>query len=440
MEIYVVQQRDTAAGIAERFGISTERLISDNSLAGADMLTEGQALLILQPETVHTLKSGETLFSVAAQYGTSVMQLYRNNPYLIGAEYIPQGSQIVVSYTDSPSQNAETSGFAYSFINRAVLEAALPYLTYLIIFGYGFKDDGSIITLDDGDMIDLAHRYDTAVLLSLSAINVDGSFGSGKIERLLTDIPFQNEVIDSFIAVIQQKGAQGLDIDMEYIPPNLREEFAAFAENAAEKLRPLGLILHIDLAPKTSSVQQGTLYEAHDYALLGAAADYVFLMTYEWGYTFGPPMAVAPLPNVRRVLEYALTEIPKEKIFLGIPNYGYDWRLPFERGVTAAVTLGNLTAVNLAIEKRSEILFDEQSQSPYFYYTANDGSEHVVWFEDVRSLRGKFELVQEKAILGCGYWNLMRPFPQNFLLLNSMFNIVKTFSAENDRQTGNNVV
>lgn len=440
MEIYVVQQRDTAAGIAERFGISTERLISDNSLSGPDMLTEGQALLILQPETVHTLRSGESLFSVAAQYGTSVMQLYRNNPYLIGAEYIPQGSQIVVSYTDSPSQNAETSGFAYSFINRAVLEAALPYLTYLIIFGYGFRDDGSIIVLDDGDMITLAHSYDTAVLLSLSAINVDGSFGSGKIERLLTDIPFQNEVIDSFIAVIQQKGAQGLDIDMEYIPPSLREEFAAFAENAAEKLRPLGLVLHIDLAPKTSSVQQGTLYEAHDYALLGAAADYVFLMTYEWGYKFGPPMAVAPLPNVRRVLEYALTEIPREKIFLGIPNYGYDWRLPFERGVTAAVTLGNLTAVNLAIEKRSGILFDEQSQSPYFYYTANDGSEHVVWFEDVRSLRGKFELVQEKAIRGCGYWNLMRPFPQNFLLLNSMFNIVKTFNAENDRQTGNNVV
>ena len=59
-------------------------------------------------------------------------------------------------------------------------------------------------------------------------------------------------------------------------------------------------------------------------------------------------MAVAPLPNVRRVLDYALTEIPADKIFLGIPNYGYNWKLPYERGVTAAVTLGNLTAVDLA--------------------------------------------------------------------------------------------
>ncbi|MDE5993703.1 MAG: hypothetical protein K2G87_11715 [Oscillospiraceae bacterium] len=54
----------------------------------------------------------------------------------------------------------------------------------------------------------------------------------------------------------------------------------------------------------------------------------------------------------------------------------------------------------------------------------------MVWFEDVRSLRGKFSLVSEKDILGCGYWNLMRPFPQNFLLLNSMFNIVKVYGTD----------
>ena len=45
-------------------------------------------------------------------------------------------------------------------------------------------------------------------------------------------------------------------------------------------------------------------------------------------------MAVAPLPNVRRVLDYAVTEIPPEKIYLGIPNYGYDWPLPFRPGET----------------------------------------------------------------------------------------------------------
>lgn len=286
MEIYVVQSGDTAAEIAERFGISLSRLISDNSLSAYGELAVGQALLILHPQVIHTFKQGESLFSVAEMYGTSVMQLYRNNPTLIGAEYIPEGTQITISFTDRPAAEAEISGFAYGYIKRDVLRAALPYLTYLIVFGYGFNEDGSIISVDDTEIIGIAHEYQTAVLLSLTSINQDGTFSSAKIERILTDIELQNRVIANLIEVIIQKNAQGLDIDMEYIPPNYREQFTAFAENAAAQLNAAGLKLHIDLAPKTSAEQTGTLYEAHDYASLGAAADMVFLMTYEWGYTY----------------------------------------------------------------------------------------------------------------------------------------------------------
>lgn len=429
LEIYTVQSGDTIFSIAEQFGVSLQRLISDNGIPASGQLAVGQALLILKPETVHTFSRGDTLFSIAQSYGTSVMQLYRNNPSLIGADYIPEGTQITVSFETSPTYDIQVSGFAYSYINRSVLEAALPYLTYIIVFGYGFNEDGSLIEVSDSDIIEMSHRYGVSVFLSLTTINNDGTFGSAKIEKLLTDMDFQDSVITALIEVILRKNAQGLDIDMEYIAPTLRVEFAAFVENVSSRLRPLGLETHVDLAPKTSPNQPGTLYESHDYGLLGSAADLVFLMTYEWGYTYGPPMAVAPLPSVRRVLDYALTEIPADKIFLGIPNYGYDWKLPYERGVTAAVTLGNLTAVNLAVGNGAEILFDESSQSPYFYYTDSEGTEHVVWFEDVRSLSGKFSLAAEKSLRGCGYWNLMRPFPQNFLLLNSMFNIIKVYSS-----------
>lgn len=86
------------------------------------------------------------------------------------------------------------------------------------------------------------------------------------------------------------------------------------------------------LAPKTSSEQKGLLYEGKDYSGLGQAANGVLLMTYEWGYTYGPPMAVAPINKVKEVLDYAITQIDTNKISLGIPNYGYDWPLPYERG------------------------------------------------------------------------------------------------------------
>lgn len=427
MDIYIIKQGDTVSEIAGKYGVSVQRLITDNSLSSDGQLVVGQALLILRPEVVHIFNNGETLFSVAAMYNTSVMQLFRNNPLLIGMEAVPVGTRIVIKYEDTPDKSIRTSGFAYDYINRDTLRAALPYLTYLILFGYGFNDDGSVIEPLDDEVIPIAHEFRTSVFLSLTSINQDGTFNSAKIERIVTDTEFQNIVLANLIEVIKRKNAQGLDIDMEYIPPQYRNEFTAFVSNASRQLHEAGLLLHVDLAPKSSDEQSGLLYEAHDYSALGAVADFVFLMTYEWGYAYGPPMAVAPFPNVQRVLEYALTEIDADKIFLGIPNYGYNWKLPFVRGESKAVTIGNVNAVRLALAKGSEILYDEQAQSPYFYYTDPEGTAHIVWFDDVRSMNEKYKLVSENQVLGCGYWNLMRPFRQNYLLLNSLFNIEKLY-------------
>ena len=148
----------------------------------------------------------------------------------------------------------------------------------------------------------------------------------------------------------------------------------------------------------------------------------MLLMTYEWGYTYGPPMAVAPLPNVRQVLDYAVTEIPREKIYLGIPNYGYDWPLPFRQGETKARSISNQEAVAIAAAQRADIAYDGTAQSPWFRYTAG-GTVHEVWFEDARSMSAKLRLIQEYGLRGAGYWNLMRPYPQGWTVLNALYDV-----------------
>lgn len=135
-------------------------------------------------------------------------------------------------------------------------------------------------------------------------------------------------------------------------------------------------------------------------------------------------MAVAPIHQVRRVVEYAVTQILPNKIDLGIPNYGYDWALPFERGITRATTLGNVQAVRIAIERGAVIEFDALFQSPFFHYREGD-VEHEVWFEDVRSLQRKFDLIKEFELRGCGYWQIMQWFRANWLLLYQQFYIRK---------------
>lgn len=425
MLIHIVEPGETAYGIAARYGVSPVRLLADNGLSASDTLTVGQALLVLIPAEVYTVQPGDTLYSIAAAADTSVLALVQNNPYLTDADMLRPGEELVLRYTGDKRRSVYITGYAYPYISRHVLYRALPYLSYLTIFGYGFTEDGALIGIDDMPLIEVARAFGAAPVLLLSSITESGNFNSARASRLFNDAALQATVLDNVLDTMREKGYAGLDIDFEYIDPADRKAFVAFVAAAVEKLSPYGYFVNTDLAPKTSAAQSGLLYEAHDYAALGAASDTLFLMTYEWGYTYGPPLAVAPIDRVRRVVDYAVSEIAPAKLLLGIPNYGYDWQLPYEKGVTAARSLGNAEAVALAARYGAEIEYDPVSAAPYFYYTDGEGNAHVVWFEDVRSMLASYDLMDTYDLRGAGYWNVMRSFAQNYALLASLYDIEK---------------
>lgn len=378
MEIYVVKPGDTIDGIAMKLGANAEQLIYDNQLVYPYELAVGQALFA----------AGER----------------RNATRALSA-----------------------GGYAYPFISSWVLEQTLPFLSELFVFSYGFTGEGELLPPAYGEddwMIAEAKNYGTRPILTLTPFGLDGTFNNRLIHSVVNNEEFKANLIQNLLNIMEEKGYQGVDIDFEYILAEDRDAFTAFVQEAAEIMRENGYRTSVALAPKTSSDQRGLLYEGKDYRALGEAADHVLLMTYEWGYTYGPPMAVAPLNQVRRVVEYALTQIPAEKIDLGIPNYGYDWPLPYVKGTTKATTINNVQAVRIAVENGAEIHFDDVAESPYFTYTEN-GVEHEVWFEDVRSLLAKFELIKEYGLRGCGYWQIMQWFRANWLLLKDQFYILK---------------
>lgn len=424
MVIYTVQPGDTLYNISQRFGVSPQRIITDNSISDPRNLPLGQNLLLLTPAVTYTVVQGDTLGSIAARYGVTVYVLLQNNPQLSMSFSLQVGQQLVISFTAGKRRRVSVNGYAYDYISPDILRQALPYLTYLTIFGYGFTPEGRLLPPDDGPLIVMAREYGAAPVMLLSSITEDGNFNSQRASLLFNDRALQDRVLLNILAVMDQKGYDGLDIDFEFIPAGDSEAYLGFLENAAEKLHSHGYFLHVDLAPKTSDAQQGLLYESHNYRAIGEIADSVLLMTYEWGYTYGPPMAVAPLNQVRRVVEYGASVIEPGKIQMGLPNYGYDWILPFERGITRATAIGNEYAVEIARRQGVPIQFDPTARSPYFNYS-RDGLEHIVWFEDVRSIEQKYDLMDEFELVGGGYWNLMKPFQQNWSFLAARYNILK---------------
>lgn len=147
-------------------------------------------------------------------------------------------------------------------------------------------------------------------------------------------------------------------------------------------------------------------------------------ITYEWGYALSEPMAVAPIDKVEQVVRFAVSQVPPDKIFLGMPNYGYDWTLPYIKGQSRALSLGNVQATEQAVQAGAPIRFDTQAQSPHYNYW-RDRAEHEVWFEDARSVQAKLLLAGEYQLRGVSIWNIMRYFPQLWLVLNQLYEIEK---------------
>ena len=423
MVIYTVRPGDSAYSIAKKYGVPMQKLIDDNGLENMQRLMIGQAIVVMTDNVRHKVAQGESLYTIARKYNTTVRNILNANRGITDPSKLQVGQIINVPIPAQKQGTIEVNGYVFPNINRDTLERTLPHLTYVSIFSYQVRPDGSLITINDEDIIAAARDKRVAPLMVITNIKEGGSFDSDIAHTILNNEQVQNTLIANVVKILP-KGYYGLDVDFEYIYPEDREKYIQFIRKVTNTLHPLGYTVSIALAPKTSSSQKGLLYEAHDYAALGALVDHVILMTYEWGYTYGPPQAVAPINEVEKVLNYATSVIPSQKILMGIPNYGYDWTLPYVKG-SVARSLSNTAAINLAAKVGARIYFDTQAQAPYFNYYDSDGRQHVVWFEDARSIQAKLELVDKYHLGGVSYWTVNSFFPQNWLVLESMYSVRK---------------
>lgn len=426
MIIHIVEENQTIFSIANTYGVSVKRLIYDNQLYTPNELAVGQAILVLIPELVHQVKEGESISSIAKMYDVTEKTILRNNPFLVDRGYLVNGEYIIIRYQDDRIGNIHTNGYVFPFVDMKLYEETLPYLTNVSIFSYGFTTQGELIPpiIDEQPLLDKALNYNVGPLLVLTPLTKEGVFNSNLINVLVENKEMQQRLINNLLTTLREKKYAGVDVDFEFIMKDDRDAYSSFINDLTVTMNKEGFSVSVALAPKTSDEQKGLIYQGVDYGALGSAANSVLLMTYEWGYTYGPPLPVAPIQSVRKVLDYAVTKIPVDKIDMGIPNYGYDWMLPYKRGVSRADTIGNVEAIQIAIDNKARIQYDEEEQAPFFEYYKN-GAKHIVWFEDVRSIKAKMELVKEYEFRGVGYWQLMNPFRANWLLVNALFSIAE---------------
>lgn len=421
--IYTVKNGDTLYKIAAMYGVTINDIVVANGLENPDSIIVGQNLIIPRSTSnTYRVKSGDTMYKIAMRYSIPLQSLIQANPQITNPNQINVGD--IISIPDS-RREIEVNGYAIANINNTTLNSTLPYLTYLSIFSYQVNSEGRLTNLYEESLINTALENQVAPLMVVTNIAETGGFNSDITSSILNNPTIQNRVISDIISILTAKRYAGINIDFEYIYPQDRERYNEFLRTLNTQMKAINpkYILTVAVAPKYRDEQSGILYEAHDYRAIGEIADRVIIMTYEWGYMYGEPMAVSPKNEMSAVLKYAVTRIPANKILMGLPNYAYDWTLPYTPG-SSAEAISNTTALNRAISYGVSIRFDEKSQTPYYEYRDANGREHIVWFDDARSYHSKLELVNTYGLAGVSIWTINNYYPPLLTAINEQ-HIVK---------------
>ncbi|MFP7300566.1 glycosyl hydrolase family 18 protein [Neobacillus niacini] len=426
MQIHVVKRNETLTTIARAYNTTVNDIVEANDIPNPNTLVVGQAMVIPIVGGFYYVQPGDSLWSIGQKTGVpyqqiaSVNRISLNQQLYVGFRlYIPQRPKRRGEF----NAYVEPRGTSVSPILEQSARDAAPYLTYLAPFSFQALRDGGLKEplLNQFPAIARANRN----VLMMVITNQENDQFSNELGRiLLNDIPIQDRFLNNIVATAKKYGFRDIHFDFEFLRPADREAYNTFLRKAKARFQREGWLLSTALAPKTSATQQGEWYEAHDYRAHGQIVDFVVIMTYEWGYSGGPAMAVSPIDQVRKVLEYAITEMPPNKIMMGQNLYGYDWTLPFVQG-SVAKAISPQQAIEIAARHNVAIQYDTKAQAPFFRYTAEDGKQHEVWFEDARSIQAKFDLVKELNLRGMSYWKLGLAFPQNWLLIVENFNVVK---------------
>ncbi len=430
MVIYTVKRGDTLYNIARRYGMEVKTLARDNGLARPEALSVGETLVISQPKSVYTVREGDTLYSIAQRFGVGVGDLFRNNPFLGGKHEIRVGDVLTVVPEPTESEREiAVNTYVYPSVDRDVLRRTLPYLTYLTVLGGSVESDGTLIEPQgDEEIVELAREYGVAPIMQISGTDESGRISGALGEQILSDEKAASTLMAEIESSLSQKRYRGVQMDFQGLSDTAAEAYPAWISSLRERLSPLGRSVFVSMTPRDPQGGVDWYGGMQDPSQLGAVSDAVDLSAYGWGYAYGEPMAVSPIPEVRRAVEDAGGQIDPNRIMLGLSQYGYNWALPFAAGTDRARSVDHSEATALARDRRAAIDYDAKAEAPFARWFERDGGktrEHVMWFEDARSIAARLGLLDEYGLGGISVWNGMRYFPQLWQILSHRYPIRK---------------
>lgn len=309
------------------------------------------------------------------------------------------------------------AGYVVPWDDRSVAAAGESALTEVSPVWYQPTQSGQLVFASEEaqqSQSQMAAQPSTRRLAIVPTISnfVGNQWDGGLIHRLISDPQLRAAHVAAIVDLGQFSRWAGVDLDYESLAAADRGAYSAFVRDVATALHRVQKKLTLTVHAKTAEPGDWSGARAQDWQALGASADEVRVMAYDYSTESTPPGAIAPVAWVDSVLQLAVAEVPRAKILLGLPTYGYDWT-----NGEPGQDLQWAEAEALAKARGAAVQWDPTSQSPWFAYTDDQGRRHVVWYENARSLKAKLELATRYHVGGVVVWRLGGEDPGIWALL-----------------------
>lgn len=231
---------------------------------------------------------------------------------------------------------------------------------------------------------------------------VNANFDKVLMSDILLNQSAQDEIIEYMIKEAKKYGFTGWQFDFENINHLDRDMYSAFVAKTYKEMKKNNLSFSVAVIPRSIPYDANSKNQdwssGYDFKQIAKNADFVSLMSYDDPYSVGP---VASLPYTKKILDYMKTQIPAEKISLGIPLYCWKW----DNGINMKV--GSLTHKLASAEyskgKDKSKGYDEDLGAEWMKYTRK-GTEYTVWCESEESIQAKLELIEDEQLRGFSAW------------------------------------
>ncbi len=239
-----------------------------------------------------------------------------------------------------------------------------------------------------------------------------------ELHKLFTTPMAQKAFVDSLLGECKRNGYGGFQIDFENVPWTDRDQLSSLVAETAAALHKEGLQLTIATVPNAPGTPGKSGYShwlyanwrgAYDLKALAQSVDLICLMTYDQNTRWTQPGPVAGYQWTVQQLEYALQLVPKEKLSLGIPVYGYHWFAgdpgKDEKPNPTAEYIGQQEVDQYLAAYHPHLEWDSYDRTAWFYFYKDDNREWV-FYTDKRGFEERLNLARDHNLNGFCSWVL----------------------------------